>query len=291
MIECILDERRLANTDSACEQLQAELSLPPCKTDSSACALSRIQMQLQQLSEPARIVVRRNADRAKRTETFDGLIAALSEASRALKILDVVIYTDDLEQDGEELASELTAEQALERLRGGNREFVGTHTNTSVISQEIVRHMFEQGQHPFATVITCADSRVAPEHIFMTGLGEIFTIRTAGNVVGEMELASAFYAADHLHTPLLVVMGHTHCGAIETAQSGVPAGIMEPLIGQVAAAIGGESDPYAASVLNVRSAMERLAASQPIAALCAQGKLRIIGAIYHTHAGEVDFLE
>ncbi len=291
MIECIVDERRLANLDSACEQLQAKLSLPPCEEDSSADALSRIPMQLQQLSEPARIVIRRNADRARRTEAFDALISALLEASHAQANLDVVIYTDDLEQDGQELTSELTAEQALERLRAGNREFVGTHTNTSVISQEIVRHMFEQGQHPFATVITCADSRVAPEHIFMTGLGEIFTIRTAGNVVGEMELASAFYAADHLHTPLLVVMGHTHCGAIEAAQCGVPAGIMEPLIGQVSTAIGGESDPYAASVLNVRSAVAKLTASQPIAALCAQGKLRIMGAIYHTHAGEVDFLE
>lgn len=287
MIECIVDERCLVNLDSACEQLQAKLSLPPCEEDSSADALSRIPMQLQQFSEPARIVIRRNADRAKRTEAFDALISALLEASHAQANLDVVIYTDDLEQDGQEL----TAEQALERLRAGNREFVDAHTNTSVISQEIVRHMFEQGQHPFATVITCADSRVAPEHIFMTGLGEIFTIRTAGNVVGEMELASAFYAADHLHTPLLVVMGHTHCGAIEAAQCGVPAGIMEPLIGQVSTAIGGESDPYAASVLNVRSAVAKLTASQPIAALCAQGKLRIMGAIYHTHAGEVDFLE
>ena len=143
MIECIVDERCLVNLDSACEQLQAKLSLPPCEEDSSADALSRIPMQLQQFSEPARIVIRRNADRAKRTEAFDALISALLEASHAQANLDVVIYTDDLEQDGQELTSELTAEQALERLRAGNREFVDAHRAAEGEAAEQIRLLID----------------------------------------------------------------------------------------------------------------------------------------------------
>ena len=118
-------------------------------------------------------------------------------------------YTAD-DYDGD---AHVAAGEALQRLREGNRIYVEALDHERDLSPERIADLFENGQRPFACVITCADSRVVPEHIFMTGLGELFVIRVAGNVVGPIELASAVYACEHLHTRLLLVLGHTHCGA------------------------------------------------------------------------------
>lgn len=142
---------------------------------------------------------------------------------------------------------------------------------------------------PFACVITCADSRVVPEHIFMTGLGELFVIRVAGNVVGPIELASAVYACEHLHTRLLLVLGHTHCGAIKAALDGEE-GSVAAITERIAAALGDVRDPYEASVANARAAAAELSASPELARLAAEHDLDIRVAIYHTHCGVVDFL-
>ena len=115
-------------------------------------------------------------------------------------------YTAD-DYDGD---AHVPAEEALRRLVEGNRIYVEALDHERDLSQERIADLFENGQRPFACVITCADSRVVPEHIFMTGLGELFVIRVAGNVVGPIELASAVYACEHLHTRLLLVLGHTH---------------------------------------------------------------------------------
>ena len=125
-------------------------------------------------------------------------------------------YTAD-DFDGD---SHVRAREALARLREGNRIYLEALDHKRDLSPDRIRELFENGQRPFATVITCADSRVVPEHIFMAGLGELFVIRVAGNVVGPMELASAVYACEHLHTRLLLVLGHTHCGAIKAALDG-----------------------------------------------------------------------
>ena len=122
-------------------------------------------------------------------------------------------YTAD-DYDGD---AHVPADAALRRLVEGNRIYVEALDHKRDLSQERIADLFENGQRPFACVITCADSRVVPEHIFMTGLGELFVIRVAGNVVGPIELASAVYACEHLHTRLLLVLGHTHCGAIKAA--------------------------------------------------------------------------
>ena len=183
-----------------------------------------------------------------------------------------------------------TADQALERLKAGNLEFLRSHTNSSNISQETVRRLYDDGQHPFAVIIACSDSRVAPEHVFMAGLGDLFTIRTAGNAVGNLEAASAYYAASHLHAPLIVVMGHTQCGAITSAQTGNYEPIMAPLLNPIAKAIGPEKSPYAASERNVRNTLDTLKSYAPIALLCARNKLKVIGAMYRTSDGQVDFL-
>lgn len=136
----------------------------------------------------------------------------------------------------------MPAEEALRRLVEGNRIYVEALDHERDLSQERIADLFENGQRPFACVITCADSRVVPEHIFMTGLGELFVIRVAGNVVGPIELASAVYACEHLHTRLLLVLGHTHCGAIKAALDG-EAGPVAAITERIVAALGDVRDP------------------------------------------------
>ena len=194
-------------------------------------------------------------------------------------------YTAD-DFDGD---SHVGASAALARLHEGNRIYLEALDHKRDLSPERIRELFENGQRPFATVITCADSRVVPEHIFMTGLGELFVIRVAGNVVGPMELASAVYACEHLHTRLLLVLGHTHCGAIKAALDG-ERGAVAPVTDRIAAAIGDVSDPYEASVLNVRAAIDDLRRNPQLSRLEREGELCLRAAVYHTHCGKVDFL-
>lgn len=194
-------------------------------------------------------------------------------------------YTAD-DYDGD---AHVPADAALRRLVEGNRIYVEALDHERDLSPERIADLFENGQRPFACVITCADSRVVPEHIFMTGLGELFVIRVAGNVVGPIELASAVYACEHLHTRLLLVLGHTHCGAIKAALDG-EAGSVAAITERIAAALGDVRDPYEASVANARAAAAELSASPELARLAAEHDLDIRVAIYHTHCGVVDFL-
>ncbi len=195
------------------------------------------------------------------------------------------LYTaDDFDAD-----AHVSPADALARLEEGNRIYVEALDHERDLSPERIMNLFEHGQKPFATIITCADSRIVPEHIFMTGLGEAFVIRIAGNVIGPIEAASAVYACEHLHTRLLLVLGHTHCGAIKAALEG-ERGPLAPITEQIATAIGDESDPYQASVLNATAATQRLRGESELRTLEHDGALQIKGAIYHTHCGVVDFL-
>ena len=109
-----------------------------------------------------------------------------------------------------------TTKEALDRLRSGHKSFLAER-GLPVSTRDLVHELSEHGQHPFAAVITCSDSRVSPEILFSDRLGDIFVIRTAGNVLSEIEIGSVEYAVDHLHTPLVLVLGHTHCGAVQSA--------------------------------------------------------------------------
>lgn len=106
-----------------------------------------------------------------------------------------------------------TPAKALEKLKAGNASYIDAKVNSEDISQAKRTDTLVNGQKPYAIIITCSDSRVIPENIFMTGIGELFVIRIAGNVIDEHQLGSIEYAASHLGAPLIVVMGHTHCGA------------------------------------------------------------------------------
>lgn len=146
-----------------------------------------------------------------------------------------------------------------------------------------------QGQRPWAIVICCSDSRVIPERIFDAKLGELFVIRVAGNVLDRHQLGSVEYAAAHLHCPLVLVLGHTGCGAVGAALAGESGGFIGYITDEIREAIGEERDPLRACEKNVLHAVERLKAE--FAAHPEAGGAEIAGAVYDILTGELRFLE
>lgn len=112
-----------------------------------------------------------------------------------------------------------TESSTLEKLLQGNNRFAAAHPLHPDESRQRMGEI-AKGQHPFAVVISCSDSRVPPELIFDQGLGDLFVIRTAGNLVGGLEIGSVEYAVEHLQVPLIVVLGHEQCGAIKAFVDG-----------------------------------------------------------------------
>jgi carbonic anhydrase len=152
-------------------------------------------------------------------------------------------------------------------------------------------------QAPHAIVLSCADSRVAPEIILDQGLGDLFDVRVAGNVASDTELASIEYAASHLHTPLLVVMGHQKCGAVTAAaESGDAEGHLPSLLALIRPAIerakGEPGDLIDNAVRhNVENVVRQVRGSRPVLApLVERGTLTVVGAIYSLDTGKVTWL-
>ena len=137
----------------------------------------------------------------------------------------------------------------------------------------------ENGQHPRAVVITCSDSRVIPEAIFDAGLGELFVIRVAGNVLGPIELGSVEYAVEHLGCPEVIMLGHTGCGAVGAALSGH----CGPVVQLVLKAIGTERNADRAARLNVLYGTRTLQRTFPNTA--------VHSAIYDLRSGRVEWLQ
>src|SRR4029077_16639760 len=108
------------------------------------------------------------------------------------------------------------ADDALQRLKAGNARFVAGTARFPTVQKEILADL-AKGQHPYATILSCSDSRVPPELIFDVGLGELFVIRVAGNVISAEVAGSLQFACRHLQTPLFSVLGHTNCGAVAAA--------------------------------------------------------------------------
>src|SRR5580765_5775321 len=108
------------------------------------------------------------------------------------------------------------ADNALQRLKAGNARFLAGTARFPTVQKEILADL-AKGQHPYATILSCSDSRVPPELVFDAGFGELFIIRVAGNVLSPEVAGSLQYAGRHLHTPLFVVLGHTNCGAVGAA--------------------------------------------------------------------------
>lgn len=168
-------------------------------------------------------------------------------------------------------AYRITAAEAMERLIAGNRKYLAARELTCDVSPETLLKADRSGQQPYAIIVTCSDSRVIPELIFSAGIGDLFVIRVAGNVIDPHQLGSIEYAASHLGTGLIVVLGHTHCGAVD-------------------AAIGDEQDEVRACCLNVKSSCAEIEKSLEIRQDEAEYGLRVVGALYRLETGEVEFL-
>ena len=194
-----------------------------------------------------------------------------------------------------------TAEEARIVLWEGNRRFLSGnpwHPNRSAeYRASLVRE-----QRPFATVLTCSDSRVPPELIFDLGVGDLFVIRVAGNVVDAAVAASVEYAVEYLHTPLVLVMGHDHCGAI-TAALNARGGEsshsreMELLLELITPCLPDPEDalPFEQALdiaieANVRRMVQRLQTLPEMRATLEAGDSDIQGAIYNLHRGDVVLL-
>lgn len=184
----------------------------------------------------------------------------------------------------------LSAAEALEKLKKGNESYLSAKANPGDVSPEIRKKTCEEGQSPYAIVITCSDSRVIPESIFSAGIGELFVIRVAGNVIAGHQLGSIEYAADHLGSNLVVVLGHTNCGAVGAAIHDEPAGYIKLLTDEIRKAIGEEKDELRASCLNVKRSVSVIEESL---GLPDHGKagLKVCGAMYHIDSGSVEFLD
>ena len=145
----------------------------------------------------------------------------------------------------------LSASEALKKLKEGNQRYLSAAANPGDISPQIRQDTCANGQSPYAIVITCSDSRVIPEGIFTAGIGELFVIRVAGNVMDNHQIGSVEYAAGHLGCNLVVVLGHDHCGAVDAAINHSPDGYVKYITDEIKRAIGGETDQFKASCLNV----------------------------------------
>ena len=179
------------------------------------------------------------------------------------------------------------AETALDRLKQGNEIYLKDKNNGD-ISLLKRQDTFQNGQHPYAIIISCSDSRVIPESIFNAGIGDLFVIRVAGNVMDDHQLGSVEYAAHHLGVKLIVVLGHNHCGAVDAAVNHNPDGYIKFITDEIKKAVGNEKDEYKACCLNVKHSMEIIENSFEIHQEEEHG-LKVVGAVYHIENGEVDF--
>ncbi len=180
---------------------------------------------------------------------------------------------------------------ALNRLLSGNVEYLNAKVAQGDVSPDLRQRLCDEGQKPYAAIVACSDSRVVPEDIFMRSLGELFVIRVAGNVIGETQAASVTYAVQHLGVPLVMVLGHTHCGAISAVLEGCDDEALNPLSRPIANAIGSVKDPDEASALNAVNALKELRCISDIAAMEEQEELLLLPALYHTDSGKVEVLE
>jgi carbonic anhydrase len=160
------------------------------------------------------------------------------------------------------------------------------------------RNSLIRGQSPVAAILSCSDSRVAPELVFDQGLGDLFVIRVAGNTLDDEVLGSIEYAVEHLGTRLVIVMGHEQCGALTAAVKGVHErthvdALLVPLSQAVQDTKGMAGDPVDNAVRdNVLVVVTELKKSEPVLAnLHKTGKVKIVGAEYHLQSGRVEFLK
>ena len=195
----------------------------------------------------------------------------------------------------------VSAEDALKRLLDGNQRFLRGEPRTSAFRRETLSDL-AKAQQPYATILGCSDSRVPPEWIFDTGLGELFVIRVAGNVLGREIAGTLQYAGSHLQTPLFVVLGHEGCGAISAALATKHEGeqfrariqlLLEnivPGLPDLDPRLTPEQQMSRAVESNVRWTVRQIMESPEGQTRKAEGRLKIVGAVYEIETGRVRIL-
>ena len=196
----------------------------------------------------------------------------------------------------------ISAEEALQRLVSGNERFLRGEARFSGLTPEMLADL-AGGQQPYATILGCSDSRVPPEVIFDAGLGELFVVRVAGNVLSAEVAGSLQYAGAHLKTPLFVVLGHDGCGAVKAALESRDQGVKQrsriqilvdsilPALGDVDSHLQSAQQLARAVESNVRWTVRRIRESPEGQAREAEGRIMLVGAIYDLQSGRVRFLE
>jgi carbonic anhydrase len=195
----------------------------------------------------------------------------------------------------------MTADAALARLMEGNARFVAGQARFPTVQKEVLADL-AKGQHPYATIIGCSDSRVPPELVFDSSFGELFIVRVAGNVISPEVMGSLQYAAVHLHTQLFVVLGHEGCGAVQAALASVRESVRErariallldrivPGLSGVDLSLPAEAQVAAAVEANVRWSMHQLLDTPEGRARIEEGIVRLVGGVYELTTGRVRFL-
>src|SRR5918994_5799694 len=191
------------------------------------------------------------------------------------------------------------ADQGLQMLIEGNKRFVaGNLTSLSNLAQD--REELATGQSPFAVVVCCSDSRVPPEVVFDQTLGQLFVVRTAGQVIDEAARSSIIYGVDYLKAPLLLVLGHSGCGAVEAALAALMGNAIPGYAYRFVEAIG----PAVQSVVNepgdqlenavranIAMGVDQLRTAEPdLAAAVGSGQLTVAGGYYDLASGEVSII-
>ncbi|MEG3903365.1 carbonic anhydrase [Microcoleus sp. B4-C5] len=192
--------------------------------------------------------------------------------------------------------TDITPNSALKKLMEGNQRYIEQKRTFPDQARSRVVEV-AQGQHPFATILACSDSRVAPEIIFDQGLGDLFDIRVAGNFLDDVVLGNIEYATLELGVPLLVILGHERCGAVKAALDGkaVP-GHISTLVAAIKPAVdstkGQTGDAWDNAVrANVKMNVNKLQSSSPILAEAVKaGKLKVVGGRYDLDSGKVEII-
>lgn len=201
-----------------------------------------------------------------------------------------------------ESQEKITPQQALEYLKEGNNRFL----NNLKVSRNLLKQVNQtsEGQFPFATILSCIDSRTSAELIFDQGLGDIFSIRIAGNILNEDILGSMEFACAIAKSKIIVVLGHTKCGAVISACNNFQMGFITGMLSKITPAINSETATKAdrngqnsifvnnVSANNVYLTISEIRRQSPILAnLEAEGKIIITGGIYDIETGAVSFFE
>ena len=202
----------------------------------------------------------------------------------------------------------LTAQEALERLKQGNQRFVnGSVKHIKLLSHQ-ERALMAESQEPFAIVLGCSDSRVPAEMVFDQGLGDLFVIRVAGNIVAPSQVGSVEFAAESFGCPVVIVLGHTHCGAIKSTINALmnpktpPSANLMSIVNRVRPSVEilmqtelkDDLDKLSQHAVrsNVFASVNQLRhGSAVLESLIAKGQLKVVGAEYSLETGEVSFYD